>query len=92
VFFNKDSKKVIQIPVERGMYAWNSMYAGSFILYVGSQHESYKFIFLPGPTDFFLTPENFDTALKTHVLEFVEQLPLDVYNETVNFSLTCPTT
>jgi hypothetical protein len=87
-------KKKIEItnyqPAEKGIYAWTSLHAGSFLLYVESLKDCHKFIFLPGPSDFFLTFDDFNNSVKTGVLEFVEQLPDEIYNETVEFSLSCP--
>ena len=77
-------------PVHKGMYAWNAIHAGSFLLYVASTKDSHQFIFLPGPADFHLTHEDFEKALSQGILEFVEMLPDDVYEETINFSLKCP--
>ncbi len=72
------------------MYAWTSVYAGSFLLYVESLKDCHKFIFLPGPSEFYLTFEDFNKSLTTNVLEFVEQLPDEIYNETIEFSLSSP--
>lgn len=77
-------------PVHKGMYAWNSIHAGSFLLHTASTKDTYQFLFLPGPSDFQLTHKDFETALAQGILEFVEILPNDVYDETIKFSLMCP--
>lgn len=86
----KKQKSTSLQPTSRGMYAWTSLHAGSFLLYVESLKDCHKFIFLPGPSEFFLTFENFNECVKSKVLEFVEQLPEDIYEETVEFSLPRP--
>ena len=76
-------------PVPKAMYAWNAIHAGSFLLYVESLVNCYKFVFLPGPSEYFLTFEDFEIAIKKGVLEFVDILPDDIYKESL--SLSCPT-
>ena len=46
----------------------------------------YDFIYVPGGDPFSLTFEDFTKLTKTGVLEFVEQLPEDVYNESLNYT------
>ena len=75
-------------PVPKAMYAWNSVHAGSFLLHVETLVNCYKFLFLPGPADYFLTNEDFDTAMKKGILEFVEILPEEIYQESL--LLSCP--
>ena len=75
-------------PIPKAMYAWNAIHAGSFLLYAESMINCHKFIFLPGPDDYFMTYEDFETAIKKGVLEFVEVLPEEIYNETL--LLSCP--
>jgi hypothetical protein len=75
-------------PILKAMYAWNAVHAGSFLLHVNSPTDCYKFIFLPGPVDYFLTHEDFEAAIKQGVLEFVEILPEEIYQETI--LLSCP--
>jgi hypothetical protein len=90
VFKKKKPATVNYQPTPKGMYAWTSVYAGSFLLYVESLKDCHKFIFLPGPSEFYLTFEDFNKSLTTNVLEFVEQLPDEIYNETIEFSLSSP--
>lgn len=77
-------------PAPRGFYAWNIERAGDFLIFVESLKDCYKFLYVPGATEFYLTVEDFTKALKTNVLSFVEQLPEDVYKESLE--LSCPTT
>ncbi len=71
------------------MYAWNAVHAGSFLLYIESLINCHKFVFLPGPSEYFLTLEDFEMALKKGILEFVDVLPDEIYKETLE--LSCPT-
>lgn len=73
-------------PVPRGFYAWNSLHAGSFLLFMESLNDHYKFIFLPGPSYMNLAFETFTKCIKSNTLELVEQLPEDVYADTVSFA------
>lgn len=77
-----------KLPISKGMYAWNYIHAGSFILYVESLDSCHKFIMLPGPSEYFLTYEDFAKGIDKNILEFVEILPEDIYQETL--SLLCP--
>jgi hypothetical protein len=70
-----------QHPIPKAMYAWNSIHAGSFIVFAKSLDNCYKFFFLPGPTEFFMTFEDFATAFNTKVLELVEVLPDQIYDD-----------
>lgn len=89
------SKKKKQInlntkPTPKGLYAWNSLHAGSFLLYVESLKDCHKFIFLPGPSEYFLTFEDFSKCVESNVLEFVEPLPDEIFQESIKMSLACP--
>ena len=77
-------------PVLKGLYAWNAIHAGSFLLYVEALKDCHKFLFLPGPSDYYLTIEDFSKCIKTNTLEFVEELPNNIFQEAVDFSLACP--
>jgi hypothetical protein len=77
-------------PKQKGLYAWNAIHAGSFLLYIEKLKDCYKFMFLPGPSPFFLTFEDFEKCINSSTLEFVEVLPNDIYEESVNIFLSCP--
>lgn len=79
----KNKKTSIKKPIPKGFYAWTSLHAGSFLLFVEELKDCYKFIFLPGPSYMYLAFNTFDTCITNGVLEFVEPLPDDIYNETV---------
>ncbi len=78
------------LPKEKGIYAWNSLHAGSFILFIKTHELFHQFMFLPGPSEYCLTFEDFSACIKSGVLEFVEQLPDDVFQDSLNFFLSCP--
>jgi len=82
----KNKKSSIKKPIDKGVYAWNSLHAGSFLVFMEELKECYKFIFLPGPSYMYLTPETFDTSLRNNILEFVEPLPDEIYEETVSLT------
>jgi len=77
-------------PISKGLYAWNTLHAGSFLLYVESLKDCYKYLFLPGPSEYYLTCKDFEQCIKYCVLEFVEALPDEIFQETVNSLLVCP--
>ena len=77
-------------PISRGLYAWNTLHAGSFLLYTESLKDCHRFLFLPGPTEYYLTNEDFDRCVKNNTLELVEPLPDEIYQETIQISLACP--
>ena len=85
------TKPILDVePKNKGMYAWNAIHAGSFLLYVESLKDCHKFLFLPGPSEYYLTFNDFTKCIKSNTLEFVEQLPNDIFEETIKISLACP--
>lgn len=82
------SKSLNYQPVLRGFYAWNIERAGDFLIYVESLKNCYKFLYVPGATEFYLSCEDFSKALQNNVLSFVEQLPEEIYQESLE--LSCP--
>jgi len=86
--FKKQTETLNYQPAARSIYAWTRIRAGDFIVYVESLKDCHKFILLPGPSEMFLTFDDFTKSIKTGLLEFVEELPEDVYNETI--LLSCP--
>lgn len=87
----KQKKSKTTKPMVKGLYAWTSFHAGSFLLFVETKNKYHRFFFLPGPTEYFLIPEDFTKYVNTGVLEFVDVLPDEIFQETVNFFLNCPT-
>jgi hypothetical protein len=70
-------------PTDRGIYMFTKEHAGSSLVYIKSHREYHEFAFLPGPSQFMLSFDDFTKAIKASVLEFVESLPEDIYKETV---------
>ena len=89
MFKKKKQKKLKIDPIPKGLYAWNAVHAGSFLLYTESLKDCYKFMFLPGPSEYFLTKEDFEACVSNGILEFVEPLPDDIYEESLKM-LACP--
>lgn len=75
-------------PVPRGFYAFNVERAGDFLIFVESLKDCYKFLYVPGADPFYLSIEDFHNALNSGVLSLVEQLPEDIYEESL--LLSCP--
>lgn len=70
-------------PAERGIYMFNAQHAGSSLVYVQTHKDYHEFIFLPGPSKFLIAFQEFTKAIKTKVLELAEDLPDEIYNETI---------
>jgi hypothetical protein len=85
---NKQESKLNLKPIPRGFYAFNVERAGDFLIYVEMQTDAYKFLYVPGAEPFYLSIEDFTKSIETGVLSFVEQLPEDIYNESL--LLSCP--
>jgi hypothetical protein len=73
-------------PLTRGFYAFLKYRCGDFIIFKESYKDYYEFIYVPGGDLFRLTIEDFTKSVKSGMLEFVEQLPEDVYNESLELS------
>ena len=73
-------------PSIRGIYAWTAEHAGDFLLFVEGLKDCYKFIYLPSSDYYYLSLEDYTKAVKSGLLEFVEQLPAEIYAETVSYS------
>jgi hypothetical protein len=87
---SKKTKSNNHQPKVKGLYAWNYLHAGSFLLYVETLKDCHKFLFLPGPSEYFLTFEDFSSCVQKNTLEFVEELPDDVFEESLKISLQRP--
>lgn len=79
-------KKIV--PISRGFYSFDKLRAGDFLIYVESSSTHYKFLYVPGADPFYLSKEDFAKAVELNVLTFVEQIPKDIFEETLNFSLS----
>jgi hypothetical protein len=86
MFKKKQESKLNLQPIERGFYAFNYERAGDFLLFVESQKDCYKFLYMPGANEFYLTLDDYTNSIKRGVLEFVEQLPVDIFEESLELS------
>jgi hypothetical protein len=75
-------------PKERGFYAFNFERAGDFLIYVDSTKDCHKFLYIPGASPFYLSFQDFTKAMQQGMLTLVEELPEDVFNESLE--LSCP--
>jgi len=51
------------------------------MVFVEEQKDAYKFAYLPGPSYFYMTKSDFIKAHKQGVIEFVEELPREIYED-----------
>ena len=73
-------KKKLKEPKERSVYAFTKHRQGEFILFLERENNDvFKFMQLPDLYPLSLTQEEFTEGLVTKVLDFVEQLPVDVF-------------
>lgn len=84
--FKKKKANLNLQPPPRAIFAWNSLRAGDFIIFKESHKDYYEFVYVPGGDLFRLTIEDFTKSVKSGMLEFVEQLPEDVYNESLELT------
>lgn len=66
-------------PEHRGLYAFAKHRRGDFILFIKEDSEVLEFMQLPDRYQIFLTKEEFCKGITTKLLEFVEQIPEDVF-------------
>jgi hypothetical protein len=85
--FKKKTKLHLK-PIPRGFYAFNIERAVDFLIYVEMENTSYKFLYVPGADPFYLSFQDFTESIQKGVLSFVEQLPEDIYKESI--LLSCP--
>jgi len=82
MLFNK--KKITQYPKDRGLYAFTEHRKGDFILFLQeTSPEVLEFMHIPDRYVLFLTLEEFNNGFDSKLLDFVEQLPLDVFEVAV---------
>ena len=73
-------KKRFQKPKERGVYAFTKHRRGDFVLFLKENSQVYEFMQLPDRYQFFLTPEEFNEGITTKLLDFIEQIPEEVFD------------
>jgi len=76
------------LPIKRGFYSFDKIRAGDFLIFLEESKDYYQFLYIPGAEPFYLTIEDFNNAVNTGILTFVEQLPEEIFEETVKFSLS----
>ena len=76
-------------PLKKSFYAWTSIRAGDSLLLIEVLKDYYKFLYFPGNSFFYLTVEDFNKYLTSGVLEFVELMPEEIFEETLKYSLSC---
>lgn len=63
----------------RNLYAFTEYRRGEFLLCLSEQKDVYEFMQLPDRYKLVLTKEEFKKGVETGLLDFVEQIPEDVY-------------
>lgn len=71
--------KKVQKPQPRGMYAFTKHRRGDFILFIKEESEVLEFMQLPDRYQVCLTKEEFTEGLQSGLLDFVEQVPEEVF-------------
>jgi hypothetical protein len=71
--------KILKTPQLRGMYAFTKLRRGDFILFIKEESEVLEFMQLPDRYQICLTKEEFSEGVQTGLLDFVEQVPEEVF-------------
>jgi hypothetical protein len=71
--------KKLTNPQPRGVYAFTKHRRGDFILFIKEDSEVLEFMHLPDRYQICLTKEEFHEGVTTKLLDFVEQIPEDVF-------------
>jgi hypothetical protein len=72
-------KQKTKQPLPRGIYAFTKHRRGDFILFIKEDVEVLEFMQLPDRYQVLLTKEEFTEGLNTKLLDFVEQVPEEVF-------------
>jgi hypothetical protein len=72
-------KKKISLPKERGVYAFTKHRRGDFLLFIKEDSEVLEFMQLPDRYQIFLTKKEFNEGITTKLLDYVEQIPEEVF-------------
>lgn len=74
------SKKLEQtLPQPRGVYAFTKHRRGDFILFIKEDSEVLEFMQLPDRYQICLTKKEFSEGISIKLLDFVEQIPEEVF-------------
>lgn len=71
--------KKLTKPQSRGVYAFTKHRRGDFLLFIKEDSEVLEFMQLPDRYQVCLTKEEFHEGVTTKLLDFVEQIPEDVF-------------
>lgn len=72
--------KKYQTPKLRGVYAFTKHRRGDFILFIKEDKEVLEFMQLPDRYQILLTKQEFHEGLTSKLLDFVEQIPEEVFD------------
>ena len=73
-------KKLEQtLPQSRGVYAFTKHRRGDFILFIKEDSEVLEFMQLPDRYQICLTKKEFNEGITSQLLDFVEQIPEEVF-------------
>jgi hypothetical protein len=70
---------VKNVPVKNGLYAFTKYRRGDFVLFIEEEKNAYMFMQLPDRYKILLTKDEFVAGVKEKLLDFVEQIPEDVF-------------
>ena len=74
------SKKLeLTLPQPRGVYAFTKHRRGDFILFIKEDSEVLEFMQLPDRYQICLTKKEFNEGITSQLLDFVEQIPEEVF-------------
>lgn len=71
--------KKLQKPQPRGVYAFTKHRRGDFLLFLKEDSEVLEFMQLPDRYKVCLTKKEFHEGIVTKLLDFIEQIPEDVF-------------
>lgn len=74
------SKKKLKEPLVRGVYAFTKHRRGDFLLFIREDSGVLEFMQLPDRYQICLTKEEFHEGMTTKLLDFVEQIPEEVFD------------
>jgi hypothetical protein len=67
-------------PKKRGLYAFTKYKRGEFLLFMGLLDDNtLEFMQLPSCLQYFISAEDFNNGVITNLLEFVNEIPVDVF-------------
>lgn len=69
----------LKTPKERGVYAFTKHRRGDFVLFIKEDKNVLEFMQLPDRYQLFLTKEEFTEGVTAKLLDFVEQIPEEVF-------------